>query len=532
MSSWFIVLDNKVNAYLVGSKLYLTGSDSEKKRNSSVIRLMKSDDKLNIPKKFTLSNEFKIKLGPNLEVQVSNKKLPGGDSIYYDLKNFASPSSYFNGVGKLISQIPNNYGDFGDEIFNLAISDIYDDQAFLVSKKMKEYKDCHEEMVRHLGIEIYSKSRKWEPGHVYYNRQKTIYCLGKLKSRKSDEFKSDFATNLEMSDVYLVTEDIGSEKTISEVLRNKSFGGGKDQIQEYFKTEPMIDGGEVLKNDIGMDFSKYWEVLVDNTIKSNKRKINDYGFYDYRDALSYVLEILTTQSAGYEDYKMTSKKIISDLIKLIKEDILSITASNWLKFCKRDKDVIERSIIDKFYSSISDPNSKRNNFYKTFFNELGINLEQLVKDVLKKWDNGKLKKSSFENYVRYTVGVCSPEYYYIQDIISVDQRTKKSLTYTNNCNSKNLSEVLVGYPELIKVISDIVNSADTDYGSHLANWRIVNNGTYREPKEYVSVNISFLDIIRWFGDIDKVPEKLSSEIINKEFTLIQVFYDFGSSLTV
>lgn len=529
MSSRNWSLTSDVDAYIVprNMNVYLAASGVGPMR-TAVLRLVKDENYITLK---SIPNEFRIKIDKELNILIKNPKFSKPDE-YYKLNNFLTDKTFGLGVGTIISQVENNKGDWGDKIFELAYSEIDKSSVFLVNKEMDEYNSCFEEMRRRVYYDFYKKTKKLEPGHVYYSKDKTLYCLACVKSRKSDPFNSDYLPDNQMTDVYLVTEIIKpGTKNISEVLNNSKFGFDESDIYALYKNSLVVDGGEVLKNDIGDDIRKYWPNLISNTIK-NTTTITKHG-YEYVEDLRSLFEIFCFNSPGHEG--IDRKKIDEALIKeAIKKNIESILVGFWeinkgsMTLKKQNsEDQNKINLLDQFYSNILDGNVKRENYYKSLFKELGISIEALVSEVYKEWKGNINKVDDFEEYLKK------------QDLFfkmnrrgsdfCIDQRSDKTRGWSSGRN-ESLNSILGNTIELEKEILELINYANNNSGMGVEDYKVINLGTRKSPLEYIVLTITTDDILKHKKGVEGMSEILKNEIKGKPFQSIEIFFDKGATI--
>lgn len=543
MKTNWVLITSSINAYVVVNEntVYLTTTDKDKRHNSAVVRKLKSENSnTTVFKKFVLKNsDFEMKLGKGLEVYVSNSDLPGGSSKFYKLGNFVGDRE--EGVWRYIDQFTIDKGIIQENPkFKLCISDNYKDIVFLVSKDMREYDSCKEEMKRRLGLEIYSKTRKWEPGHKYYTETETVYCLGKFKSRISDPVNSDFCVSSMMSDVYLITHKIDedTEKTSSEIFKSHSFGlSREDQISVEYSPKSMVDAGEVFKPDV-TDFSSLWETMITNTIRDNM-VTTKYGYSDYTNSVLPVLEILSIQSEKHENYATSiSDNIRNSVEEMLEYSLTDMTMRFWNRKDKLNDKSLENS-IDKvatqfkelYWVELGDCNSKRKSYYKDLFFNIGIDFDKLVDDYFKSVWSSNWMFSDFDRYTKFYTRFNEVGYTNNNSKLYSDQRNLTLMSYDRRTNSvKSISKLVddTKYPELVKTIQAIAKEADSNFGLNVKYWKIINVGTSRKPLEYVDMMVSLDDIINYYSG--EVPDDLKSEIINRKFLSINIQYDYGKDV--
>ena len=457
------------------------------------------------------NQNFNIKFSEALEVCVRSNSLPD-KSKYYVVKNIEKSK-----LGELITQIDNVKGDFVDKEFEAIFSDAFPNKVFFTNPYMSQYKKCFEEMRRRMNCELCKKTRKWKPGHRYDTLNGTIYYLGEIKSRRSSFTSSEFLSNDKMSTAYLYVEEIDGEKKISEVLKSRCFGS---EIKVIFTQTTMVDGGEELENDLG-DFQDYWEDLIQNTEKA-ERKFDKYGNLYYENVKN-IFSIFGYQS-GTEDLTM------SDIARSIVEDVVNnVLKSTLIKYWKystssirlNDKQTIEENtenLVSLFLTKIKDENILRGLYYKEFFEYYKISINNLSNKVILNWNEDDIF-NNLDTYIK-----CHD---YLESRYS---ETRKVIFQRENTKCYGIPDSVkvkdvIGDNDLSKLIIDIFEDAKTKYGIGISKFESYNIGSKKVPEIYIVAEITLEDIINHEGGIDKIPNQIKKDIMACKFLKIDIQID-------
>jgi hypothetical protein len=204
-----------------------------------------------------VEEKFKLKINESLKVLLKSPNL--GDT-WLEVGNFDDTQ-----LGTLLVNSPNNNGEFVED-FEVSVST--EQPSLLVrfeSPSLPNYKKSVDEMIRRLNCEIYKKTKKFVPGHRYDTTKETIYILGTVPSKVSEN-----KYNLINKDVFLYVNNLkDSEKSISDVMKNRVLGESDDDIKISYSFSNMVDSGEVLKNDFTGNYYDYFSDLLNNSINSD-----------------------------------------------------------------------------------------------------------------------------------------------------------------------------------------------------------------------------------------------------------------------
>lgn len=473
-------------------------------------------------------NEFKLKIGETLDIYVKHSCFPDPEQ-YYLVENFHKTVLGFPVIGNIITQVSNNKGDFGDTIFEAVFSESCMGDVYFLTPEMSEYKCAFEEMKRRMNCTLNKKVKKWIPGNRYDTLTTTYYFLGEFKSRKKDELNSDFLGDSEMVSVYLYSTELDDSKTkISEVFKTGILG--KDIYLHYGNLPSAVDSGKVLENDVD-NIKIYQEDILKNTI-SEYTKISEYGYLGYSN-LKNIFDIFSVQSDSDLTYQESAIDLASDVIKnTLKETLLLSWDVNVNKttglFIGKDNSTVKNveNLIRKYYQDFKDSNGIRNLYYSKLFTKLGINIESIATEIISDINPEELIKQSLENYLSYG------SIYFKSHYIDVSRRISKQRINSTNYKLEvvTMDDLFVGYSTLCSDLKTIVENARNSFGIGVKTFVDTNIGTKKSPKIYTTIDVTILDLIKYYGGIDKVPQTIKNEIIDSKFWELSVLIDKDGEL--
>lgn len=466
------------------------------------------------------NNEFEISLTNTLDIRIKSENLPNPEK-WYILGNF---SKNFSILGEIITSIKSDLGFFGNTKFEIAIND-KTEEVELVCPGMPSYSDYMEEMKRRINCEIYKKTKKWIPGHRYDTIKETIYYLGPVMSRRTDRHNSEWVSDDKMTEAYLITNKIGSEKTISDILRTRSFGTDPEDLKIISSISPMVDSGEVLADDY--NYNDFQEIIYNNSLKKHT-SIDGFGKINYN--ISNILDPLGYTGVDNKNPDLTKYK--SDIEKIINSEILDLLVRYWDSPYNNRPDRMLSDNLDQetnnnnckkiLLSNIKDSNIMKSLYYPEIFKLIGIDLSELVKQKINNWDIKKFI-NNFENYLKYGMIYNSghptssnpPEK-------TTRLRTKKSCNFDLELP---IEGIIDNSTELYSTILEMINSAKENHGLGVSYYSITNIGTAKLPKEFITVTITLNDILKTFKTPLEIPENLKNDIVRYNFQLLTLTAD-------
>lgn len=508
-NSWRLSSD--LIAFFTNNLVYLCSP--EKKSYKSAILKKIYGNTLTVNELTIENNQFNLKIDKNLRVYVKCKEFPD-PNYFYEVKNFSKINDYCDipNIGSIISQVNGiNFGIFPDNIiFEAAFSEEKPEEVIFINDSMPEYKEAFEEMKRRLNCSLYKKTKKWIPGHRYDSLTDTFYYLGEFLSRKKEEYNSTFITDeKEMPIVHLVVKDVDkNSKKISDIFKTKVFGKEFNDIIVLDKLPSCVDSGEVLENDV-IDIRDYWDNLVDNSYNRYK-EVNEFGLISF-DNQKYIFDIFCYQSIGKLGYENLSE-IVRDRI----EDVIEVGLTNF-KISNTNFKSDKSSLLSEYSTRIIDGNIDRVNYYKNLFDNLQI--DKKIFDKVINLDVDSLL-NNIDTYIKYG-GI--HKYFNKNTRTLVSRQREKSTNY--KLDLITINELLSGFDDLKDLIINIINNARNNYGIGVTVMSDVNVGTKKSPKIYTNIFLSILDIIKYYGGIDNIPEKIKSEILSKKFWELDLMID-------
>ena len=394
---------------------------------------------------------------------------------------------------------------------------------------MKEYNICLEETRRILNCEIFSKTKKYKPGHRYDNIAETRFYLCPILTNKESSENSELIRDPEQyKEAYLYVNNIKTEteKTISDVLKNRSLGNSEDSIKIGYNNPLMVDSGKCLDNDFSGNIQDYWDYLIDNAEKLNKETLQ-FG-YTYTKDISQILNVFTCFSKDQLEIKKEWKdRLIPILIKSLQYVIYTCWENPfYYKYTgiqllntnsiEDNSESLYKALIYK--QIIDDQNILKSIFYKQLLNQIGIDIKNLAVEVLSNWSTEKLI-NSFEDFLKYSF------YYDLRNEDTVNVSHQK--TSINKTDIKTLTS-LYGESELTKIIKEIIEYASNHLGQGLYEFSSINIGTTKNPIRYITCKVTLADIYNYFKG--EIPQSLQEDIMMYHFTSVVVIYDDKNKL--
>ena len=499
-------LTSEVVAYISPSKKKVWLAATEKKQYQvGVIRLINGEPYQEIR---LYENQFSLRFGgeeDNLDIYLKCEELPDD---WFKVANFYKP-----GVWSLIEGHTIIDGKL-EEKFEVIFEEEIPYVSF-IEPNMKNFKKCFEEMRRKMNCEMCKKTTKWIPGHRYDSYTESIFPLCTTKLRKISLTNSEFLKDpSKMPEVWIYVGELGDEKTVSEVLKNRSFGDGPTDLKITFKTKSMVDSGEVLGNDYSGNIKDYWIPIYENAIKAEK-------------PLKDILDTFSTYSDS-ENPEINLKDITQVAIEsvLIENWNLDSTRSDLLVGDKyKEEENIERTKKLFVISGIKDTNFLKGLYYPELYKELGVDMEGAVKEAIKNVGGVRMTQD-FNTYLKYQRYWEKPG-----RIDSEKCCSKQRIKSTNYKLDVVTLKDLYGDTELKDTIIGAVNEVRENFGLGATEYSIVNIGSRKEPKEYIICKLTLSDLIKYKKGVSKMSENLKNEIIRNHFVWVQVVFDKDGTLT-
>lgn len=467
-------------------------------------------------------NEFEIKFckeDPSIQspcVYIRNASVLPDDG-WYRVGNFSK--NFFD----FFLELKSDKGEFPGVLFEAVFSESSPTLVTFTAPGMQNYKAYLEEMTRRLNCEVKKKSKKWVPGHRYDTLKETYIYLGEVVSRRKDDSDSEFLPDSEMVSAYLyVNAKRDSDKTISNVLTNGKFGKDEFDIKVLYSLPSAVDSGKVLEGEPIKDISIYWKNMMDNALASNTLT-DAFG----RTSLSYaryIFDPLCYQSIDCLEYNREDiTSLVTEVIHKLTEDFFQ---QSWnVDGLRKDMAVsssrsesenlaaLMKGVI--FYTQ--DINTSRYSYYTDLMSALGIDLKAQLTKELCSWNEADLLKD-FETYMKNNA------YFSLRkNQVSVTSRQRvDSSPYDLDVIT---IESIFGKGELTETIKSLVDFSRDNFGTGVTKFILYNVGTKKDPKEYVSIEISLLDIINWYKGVENLSETLKAELMDQKFTKVYVVID-------
>lgn len=514
--NWRLALN--LEAYVLinslGKRLLYLGCPEKKKYTAIVQRLIKEPYRtIQIEK-----NEFSLRLGEELEFQVKSKELPEPDQ-WYTVINGTDEAQLIGNILKSSNYVD---GQFEGEKWEAVFDGRDSSTVSFVSTNMEEYIEYSSELKRRLNCEIFSKTRKWEPGHRYDSIDETIIYLGPVKCKLTDsgfmENESNFKT------VFAYVSLLKDEKSVEEIFNTRTIGKEKFDIKFLDKEKLMVDGGQVLETTENMpSLYDQWERMVTDF---EKNYINQNNINSYCSQMSGILNILLYKTDADDDSKITPRlreKIIS-LLKKVKESIYVKywnTNQTTPKICSTQTKEENISALKSLFNQIIVSNiPRKGELHTKLLESIGIDWDVVTEEVLDSWKPEDIF-TSLENYIKYS---CYFTYHDVSKYNRVlDQRVKsKGQYYSRKSESITTLDNLYS-EEIVDIVKEIVAKGEEEFGMGLTDFKIVNTGTKARPTYYVLAQVTMGDILRHCHG--NLSEKLKRQLMTDKFWSLTVMYD-------
>ena len=502
-------LTSEVIAYVVPTEKEVWLAAAEKKQYQvGVIKLINGKPYQEVR---LYENQFSLRFGGgdnDFDIYLKCEELPDD---WFKVANFYKP-----GIWNLIEGHTIVNGELGEKFEVIFEEDI--PYVSFIEPNMKNFKKCFEEMKRKMNCEMCKKTTKWIPGHRYDSFTESIFPLCTTKLRKTSLTNSEFLKDLDkMPDVWIYVEELGNEKTVSEVLKNRSFGDGPTDLKIGFKTKSMVDAGEILTNDYSGNIKDYWLPIFENAKNSGKslKEILD-TFSTYSDSPNPTLPIMELEN-------LTKDTIEGVLVESWNLD--NIRADLLVGDKNKEEENIERARKLFVISGIKDPNFLKGLYYPELYKELGIEMEDLTKEAIENVKGIRMTQD-FNTYLKYQ------NYWGNPGRIDTGKCCSKQRVKSTNYKLDVVTlKDLYGDTELKDTIIEAVNKVREDFGLGATEYSLVNIGNKKEPKEYIICKLTLSDLIKYKKGVSKMSENLKNEIIENHFVWVQVIFDKDGTLT-
>lgn len=473
------------------------------------------------------NNSFKLKIDYwcssynnkySIDIYVKSNELPNPED-WYKVENIHESS-----IGSIITQ-----ADIKDGLiegnFEAIFSNVEEavDKISFISPKMKEYGKCLEETQRVLNCEIFSKTKKYIPGHRYDSISETRYYLCPVLTSKENLGRTELIEDPEQykqAYLYVNNIDTETEKTVSDILKSRPFGNSDNSIKIGFNSPLMVDSGELLGNDFSGNVQDYWDYFIDNTIDSQKATL-PFG-YTYINDISQLLNIFTCFSENHIEIRKDWK---DRLIPILIESLRYVICLGWenpvykyVNISLQKNNSIEENTENLYKILVhkltqKDPNILKSIFYEQLLNTIGIDIKALAIEVLSEWDINKLI-NSFEDFLKYSF------YFELRNNVTINTTRQKTAIDVADVNT--LAK-LYGESELTKIIRQLIEYAKDNLGQGVDEFTSVNLGTKKSPIKYITCRITLENLYKYLNG--KFSKELQDNIMNFRFTSIVIVFD-------
>ena len=426
--------------------------------------------------------ELRLDEDNNVEAYISSKYLPSENK--YLVKNFDKSTAI-----RILSEAKHDDDIVFSSEFEICFTGEYNELVTFISEEQQSYQEIFDEMIRRFFAESGKKTIKWVPGHRYDNSESTFYYLGDFLSRKKCSGNSDFYnTQEELVPVHFYITRLGKEKTISEVIKNRSIGEADDDIKVLWGNFPRcIDSGQKLELGEKISLSSLYPGLM-----GNDNPLLALGFLSEGDKLEFT------------DY--VKSKILNWTIDKLKEIIYNYWNLKFGDFNSSGENIT--LISEEFYNDLSktDPNICSKTYYQELLNTLGVDVEKEISNILLYWNEDDLCKT-YENFVNN---------------LSYFRKRSKILDYTALLRSTDrvikISD-LFGNSLLTSTLIELIKSA-SNYGQGITDIKIIK---INKVDTVTACVVECEDLIDYLGS--SITDELKKEILDKKFTKLIVYFE-------
>ena len=320
-----------------------------------------------------------------------------------------------------------------------------------------------------------------------------------------------------------------NETKISEVLKSRKLGVLDEDINILYSLPSAVDSGKVLENDVN-NIEDFHEDILNNSIKGYS-EVSEYGYLKYLHT-KHIFNILSIQGDNNSSNKPSVINSITTVIKnLLTESLLTYwdtNRNNKDQYIGKDNSIEEniKNLTKRFYYDIKDENSLRCLYYPKLFSELGIDVESIAEKVIINNSPEELIKDNFKSYL--STGSIYFQNHHLDKTCRVSKQRIKSTNYS--LDIVTLEQLFPNTQNLLSDLKQLIEFARGNYGLGVRNYYETNIGTKKSPKVYVTINVNILDLINYYGGIDKVPQTVSTEIMSDKFWNLEVLIDKDGEL--
>ena len=469
------ILVNELKAYVViGRRMLYLAFLNDKRENQKVKKLIKEP-----VKELSLwDNEFSLKIEVSSDnvpfAYISSSLLPTTE--FYEVLNFDRSTA-----SRLLLE-----GNHTKSIFNTKVEACftgeYDELVTFISEDQESYQSMFDEMIRRFFVKEGKKTKKWIVGHRYDSQDETYYYLGQFLSRKNG---CDDSTYQHIPvPVHLYVNKLGKEKTVEEILKNRQFGKGDNDIKAIWKFHSCLDSGKKIEEGNKVSLKSLYLTHKDHNLLealSYLSQGDDVGFSD------------DIKNAVLDNISLEMKKIVYSLWDIIIKD--------------------EETLVNEYIETICYPDSnlKAKNYYTELFNQLGIDLTKVASNVISSWNEDDLSRT-FDDYVS-NAGYFEKRKSFRS--VTADMRDTSSPIYIKD---------LFGDTELTNKIVELVNYSKNNFGEGVDKFTVLTTTS----EELCYCKLTYQDLLDFVGD--SISETLKSDMLNKKFTSVSIYFEKNSKI--
>lgn len=508
-------LTSEIIAYVLTSKEVFLAATEKKQYQTSVLKLIGDQPYQEVR---LYQNQFDLKFDGDdnsIDLYLRCEELSNSEE-WFRVANFYEP-----GIWNLIENHTIRDGIIiteGDK-FEVIFEEILPQVSF-IEPNMKNFKKCFEEMRRKMNCEMCKKTSKWIPGHRYDNFSESVFPLCTVKIKKTSLTNSPYLKDLDkMPEVMIYVNEIDKETTVSEVLNNRSFGNGPTDLKIAFKPKPAVDAGEVLKDDFSGNIKDYW-LSIYNNAKTEKKPLKE------------ILDTFSVTSEKIDTPTIPKKELIDLTQEVIEKVLINCWGLNNVRedLVVGDNNSMEENIerTGKLFviDGIHDINFLKGLYYPELYKDLDINFSEAVERAIGNVSTIKMSYD-FDIYLKYI------DYWKNPLRIDVEKCSSKQRIKSTNykLDVVTLSDLYGETSELKNTLIKMINNVRDNFGLGASEYTIINVGTKKDPKVYISCKITIEDLIKYKKGVLNMTETLKDEILRNHFVWVQVVFDKDGILT-
>ena len=416
--------------------------------------------------------------------------------------------------------------------------------SWMVTKEMNDiYLEAWREFTRRMNFMFKKKTKGYKSGHRYDSEYRTLWYVGEIKTPVFNPSDPSVVTTVTRHG--FVNRPVGT--TVKETLESvkcleikpkigdidpSSIEDGQKTTLYLIETSPLMsDSGQELNPEPVIEPYEVWESWIDGT-KFEKSRVNCWED-DCPDTI-HLFELLylitNTSSDGLPEYLTLADQDVKDRIKQKLTKILESYVRYNIIVPYMGRDIYNKELrlkkSDAFDVQVKTINSlvvyempcskKESEHYIRTLGYLGISLTDVIRKALT-WYNTNFSMDDFERYYKY------------QKCLSNDKSTTKGLSLQRSTSDNGLLRSNFKHQEIADAIIDMVKMADEDLGLADSFFNYLGVFQYsRRSTPTISLKIDLIDLVNWFGGVDKMSTTLKEKIIDEKFNEISISFTRGT----